>query len=99
MIINEGFDIRELFGTRYHEIAFSLDRFDFLTKGENPEVLTARPNFVAPVKLPLIEYKGGKMRYGMHTDMINKLLITIGEMHSRTRDKLYIQVRLPNNDQ
>ena len=84
---------------RDDQLAFDIKDHPKLTEGETPEILLKDPQKVAPVKLPLIEYYGGKIRYGMHTDMITKLIRMIASLNYKTRDGLYIQGRMPNKEQ
>lgn len=84
---------------RWKQISFDIKDHPTLTEGESPEILLNDPEKVAPVKLPLIEYYGGKMRYGMHTDMISILIRSLESFTEKTRNGLYVHGRLPNRDQ
>lgn len=84
---------------RWRQISFDVTKHPELTKGKSPEILLERPERVAPVKLPLIEYYGGKIRYGMHTDMIQTLFYSLLRMNEKVKNSLYIQGRIPNRKQ
>jgi len=77
-------DLSKLFD-KWNQLAFDIENHPRLTEGEKPEILLRAPEKVAPVKLPLIEYNGGKIRYGMHTDMITELLRTIESLNEKIR--------------
>lgn len=71
-----------------------------LTVNDPPAILLNKPEWVAPVELPLVEHGASKVRYGMHTDMLTTMIRSLQyDTTEKTQKELYIHGRMPTVEQ